>query len=147
MHPTLVQALLAAACFGSALATDTPYNPNEPPPPPTVPQGPTPSGTPQGGCCGYIVSNRNGAYWRYKHEIDFSALSSIDSVFTSGWEVSNGWQVGGANPSNGRRAMADEDNVQLIRGEGLRMKVPGKYVFQEANSLRLTFDSFRSAEP
>lgn len=114
------------ACLGSTLATDTPYNPNEPPPPPQVPQKPTPSGTPQGGCCGYIVSNRNSAYYRYKHEIDFSALSSMDSVYTAGWEISHGWEVGAANPSTGRVAVANEDNAQLIKGEGLRMKVPGK---------------------
>lgn len=50
----------------------------------------------------------------------------MDSVYTAGWEVSHGWQVGGANPSTGRVAMANENNVQLIKGEGLRMKVPGE---------------------
>lgn len=28
--------------------------------------------------------------------------------------------------------MADENNVQLIKGEGLRMRVPGKCLFGEA---------------
>lgn len=54
-------------------------------------------------------------------------LTSLDSVTTAGWEISHGWQVGPSNPSTGRRAIANENNVQLIPGQGLRLKVPSEF--------------------
>lgn len=76
-----------------------------------------------GTCCGYYVENRDG-FFRFKHEIDFSTLTSIDKVYEAGWEVSHGWQAGGKNEITGQIPMADEKNVELIKGQGLRLKVP-----------------------
>ncbi|KAJ9118467.1 hypothetical protein QFC24_006115 [Naganishia onofrii] len=77
-----------------------------------------------GTCCAYVVTNRNNGYFRYKHEIDFSTLTSMDKVYQAGWEISDGWQAGGTNFETGQVPWANEDNVELIRGEGLRLKVP-----------------------
>jgi hypothetical protein len=33
-------------------------------------------------CCGYIVTNRNNAYFRYRHVIDFASLNSVADVQT-----------------------------------------------------------------
>jgi hypothetical protein len=81
-----------------------------------------------GTCCAYVVTNRNNGYFRYKHEIDFSTLTSMDKVYQAGWEISDGWQAGGTNFETGQVPWANEDNVELIRGEGLRLMVPGKYL-------------------
>ncbi|KAJ9105027.1 hypothetical protein QFC19_003658 [Naganishia cerealis] len=77
-----------------------------------------------GTCCGYVVTNRNDGYFRYKHTIDFSALTSMDKVYQAGWEISDGWQAGGTNFITGQVPWADDRNVELIKGEGLRLKVP-----------------------
>lgn len=78
-----------------------------------------------GTCCGYYVENRDG-FFRFKDEIDFSTLTSLDKVYEAGWEISHGWQAGGKNEITGQIPMADEKNVELIRGSGLRLKVPRK---------------------
>jgi hypothetical protein len=76
MYFNSIPKILALSCLGSLPAlANPPYNPDEPAPPPTVPQGPTPSGVPSNGaCCGYELTNRAGAYFRYTHEIDFDKV-------------------------------------------------------------------------
>jgi hypothetical protein len=87
MYFNTIPKILALACLGSLPAqANPPYNPDEPPPPPTVPQGPTPSGVPSNtACCGYELTNRGGAYFRYTHEIDFDKvrLSPVNLSETS----------------------------------------------------------------
>lgn len=48
----------------------------------------------------------------------------MDQVYQAGWEVSHGWQAGGENTLTGQKPIADERNVELIRGQGLRLKIP-----------------------
>ncbi|KAJ9118561.1 hypothetical protein QFC22_003781 [Naganishia vaughanmartiniae] len=80
-------------------------------------------------CCGYWLANR-AARFRYQHIIDFSTLTSLDQVTTAGWGISHGWQIAGANPSTGQVAMANENNVKLVRGVGLTLTVPGRGYFE-----------------
>ncbi|KAJ9105031.1 hypothetical protein QFC19_003662 [Naganishia cerealis] len=77
-----------------------------------------------GTCCGYVVTNRNDGYFRYKHAIDFSALTSLNEVYQAGWEIGDGWQAVPTNDVTGQVPWAAESNVELIKGEGLRLKVP-----------------------
>lgn len=76
MYSNTIPKVLTIALLGCAPAlANPPYNPNEPPPPPTVPQHPTPSGVPSNGvCCGYELTNRGSVYFRYRHEIDFDKV-------------------------------------------------------------------------
>ncbi|KAJ9101040.1 hypothetical protein QFC21_003258 [Naganishia friedmannii] len=81
--------------------------------------------------CGcYQLTNRGNTRFRYEHVIDFSALKTLDDVTTAGWGLSNGWQVGGVNPTTGQHSMANENNVKLIPGVGLTLTVPGGGYFE-----------------
>lgn len=77
-------------------------------------------------CCGYIVTNRNNAYFRYRHVIDFASLNSVADAQRQGWIVADGWQVGGRNPRTGQVPIGHPANLQIVKGEGLAMKVPRK---------------------
>lgn len=106
----LAHLLTTFTCLSSLSVTLATYIP---------PQKRAPNGT----CCGYYVENRDG-FFRNRHEINFDQLASMDAVFTAGWEVSHGWQAGGINELTGQIPMADEKNVDLVRGQGLRLRVP-----------------------
>lgn len=75
-------------------------------------------------CCGYIVTNRNNAYFRYRQVIDFASLNSVADAQRQGWIVADGWQVGGRNPYTGQVPIGHPANLQIVKGEGLAMKVP-----------------------
>ncbi|GHJ89021.1 hypothetical protein NliqN6_5423 [Naganishia liquefaciens] len=85
-------------------------------------------------CCGYIVTNRNNAYFRYRHVIDFASLNSVADVQKQGWIIADGWQTGGENPYTGQVPIGDPANLKIVKGEGLAMKVPR----QDKNAQRLT---------
>ena len=53
----------------------------------------------------------------------------MDKVYEAGWEVSHGWQAGGENTLTGQKPIANENNVELIRGQGLRLKIPRMSTF------------------
>ncbi|KAJ9098999.1 hypothetical protein QFC20_005817 [Naganishia adeliensis] len=120
MYFNTVFKILAFAWLGSLSALAFPLeNRAEPPPASTVPTGPTPSGVPNNGvCCGYELVNRGGAYFRYKHEIEFNKR------IRGRWEISHGWQVGRSNPSTGQEPIANENNIVLVPDYGLRLMVP-----------------------
>jgi hypothetical protein len=84
--------------------------------------------TSQESCCGYTITNRGNAYFRYQHIIDFSAMTSADEIVGKGWEISNGGQGGALNEKTGQSPIASKNNVQIIPGEGIALKVPGKQV-------------------
>lgn len=52
----------------------------------------------------------------------------MDRVYEAGWEISHGWQVGRSNPSTGQQPIANENNIVLVRGYGLRLMVPSEFV-------------------
>lgn len=68
--------ILAFACLGSFALSSPLGKRQEPPPATTAPKGPLPSGglSNNDACCGYELVNRGGAYFRYKHEMDFSTV-------------------------------------------------------------------------
>lgn len=74
--------------------------------------------------CGYIITNRNNAYFRFRHVVDFSTLNSVDEVRKLGWVVADGWQAGGVNDLTGQAPIGDLRNVYVVKGEGLALKVP-----------------------
>ncbi|KAJ9093056.1 hypothetical protein QFC21_006549 [Naganishia friedmannii] len=76
-------------------------------------------------CCGYIITDRNNAYFRHKSDVDFSSMTSIAEVTAAGWEVSDGWQAGGAS-DKGQSPIAHKQNVQIVKGKGLAMTVPAQ---------------------
>jgi hypothetical protein len=82
--------------------------------------------TSQESCCGYTITNRGNAYFRYQHMIDFSTMASADEIVGKGWEISNGGQGGALNEKTGQSPIASKNNVQIIPGEGIALKVPGK---------------------
>ncbi|KAJ9093055.1 hypothetical protein QFC21_006548 [Naganishia friedmannii] len=77
-------------------------------------------------CCGYVVTNRNNAYFRYRSIFDFSAMSSINEALAAGWVVADGWQCGGANPYTGQVPMGSAKNVVITKGKGLVLTVPSQ---------------------
>lgn len=78
-------------------------------------------------CCGYIITDRNNAYFRHRSDVDFSSMSSIAEATAAGWTVSHGWQAGGGSDTVPPQSpMADRKNVQIVKGKGLTMTVPGK---------------------
>lgn len=50
----------------------------------------------------------------------------MEPVYTSGWEISHLWKVGGTNAATGQLAKGNETNVKLVPGVGLSLTVPGK---------------------
>lgn len=62
----------------------------------------------------------------------------MDQAYEAGWGISNGWQVGGANPSTGQVGWASENNVRLIPGVGLTMTVPGRKSLDKSTFIQLT---------
>jgi hypothetical protein len=81
----------------------------------------------QNSCCGYIITNRGNAYYRFKHVIDFAALDDVEEIEERGWIIADGWQSGGENPITGQVPIGRRENVAIRKGEGLAMKVPRKY--------------------
>ncbi|KAJ9112086.1 hypothetical protein QFC22_006385 [Naganishia vaughanmartiniae] len=77
-------------------------------------------------CCGYVVTNRNNAYFRYRSIFDFAAMSSIDEALNAGWFAADGWQCGGANPYTGQVPIGSAKNVVITKGKGLVLTVPGQ---------------------
>jgi hypothetical protein len=81
MPSSLVLRILAFACLGS-FALSSPLDKRQAQPPATTtPTGPIPSGglSNNDACCGYELVNRGGAYFRYKHEMDFSTVRLFKS--------------------------------------------------------------------
>ncbi|KAJ9112085.1 hypothetical protein QFC22_006384 [Naganishia vaughanmartiniae] len=82
---------------------------------------------PEGDCCGYIVTDRDNAYFRYRSILDFSSMSSLAEVEAAGWSVSHGWRAGGDSDSDPPQTpMADRKNVQIVKGKGLTLTVPAQ---------------------
>jgi hypothetical protein len=77
-------------------------------------------------CCGYVVTNRNNAYFRYRSIFDFSAMSSINEALNAGWVVADGWQSGGANPYTGQVPIGSAKNVVITKGKGMVLTVPSE---------------------
>jgi hypothetical protein len=50
----------------------------------------------------------------------------MDPLYTSGWEISQGWKVGSTNAATGQLAKGNETNVDVMPGVGLILTVPGK---------------------
>jgi hypothetical protein len=50
----------------------------------------------------------------------------MDPIYTTGWEVSHNWKIGGTNAATGQVAKGNENNVNIIPGVGLGLTVPGK---------------------
>lgn len=78
-------------------------------------------------CCGYEITNRGNAYFRYQHIVDFSAMASVADIGAHGWKVSDGWQAGAFNPTTKQSPIASRNNVRIVPGEGMAMLVPRKY--------------------
>lgn len=83
----------------------------------------------QTSCCGYIITNRGNAYYRFKHVINFARLDTVEHVEDRGWVVADGWQAGGENPITGQVPIGRRENVVIQKGEGLALKVPRESVF------------------
>ncbi|KAJ9108678.1 hypothetical protein QFC20_003377 [Naganishia adeliensis] len=69
--------------------------------------------------------------------MDFSTLTSMDPIYTSGWEISHGWKVGSTNAATGQLAKGNETNVKVIPGHGLSLTVPESqhnYIFRRRNT-------------
>lgn len=81
-------------------------------------------GQTEGSCCGYIITNRNNAYFGHEYVVDFSKLEEREAL--TGWNVSDGIQAGGQNPFTKQMPMASSENVAIVKGEGLALKVPGE---------------------
>lgn len=77
-------------------------------------------------CCGYVVTNRNNAYFRYRSIFDFSVMSSFNEAQNAGWFAADGWQSGGANPYTGQAPIGSTKNVVITKGKGLVLTVPSK---------------------
>jgi hypothetical protein len=52
-------------------------------------------------------------------------MTSMDQFYQAGWTLSHGYQAGAANPFTGQAPIANENNVKLVRGQGLTLTVPG----------------------
>lgn len=76
-------------------------------------------------CCGYTITNRDNAYFRYRVVTDFTSASLAD-IAAAGWKVSHGWQAGAFNAKTGQSPIADRNNVKMVPGEGMAMIVPRK---------------------
>lgn len=76
-------------------------------------------------CCGFVVTDRNNAYFRHRSIVDFSSMTSIAEINAAGWSVSDGWQAGGES-DKGQSPIANKQNVKIVKGKGLSMTVPGK---------------------
>ncbi|KAJ9112082.1 hypothetical protein QFC22_006381 [Naganishia vaughanmartiniae] len=75
-------------------------------------------------CCGYIITNRNNAYFSYEYVVDFSKLDGLEAL--TGWNVSDGVRAGGQNLFTLQVPMASAGNVAIVKGEGLALKVPAQ---------------------
>lgn len=78
-------------------------------------------------CCGYTITNRDNAWFRYRVVTDF-ASASLAEITAQGWKVSHGWQAGAFNAKTGQSPIADRNNVKMIPSEGMAMTVPRKSV-------------------
>lgn len=75
--------------------------------------------------CAYKVANRGGFVFAQQRIYDFSAMTSMDQFYQAGWTVSHGYQAGATNEYTGQSPIASENNVKLVRGQGITLTVPG----------------------
>jgi hypothetical protein len=75
-------------------------------------------------CCGYTITNRDNAYFRYRLVTDFSS-SSLAEITGQGWEITDGGKAGATNSVTGQEPIGSKKNIKLVPGEGMAMIVPG----------------------
>lgn len=75
-------------------------------------------------CCGYTITNRDNAYFRYRLVSDFSS-ASLAEITSQGWQITDGDKAGATNGATGQEPIGSKNNVKLIPGEGMSMTVPG----------------------
>jgi hypothetical protein len=76
-------------------------------------------------CCGYTITNRDNAYFRYRLVTDFESASIAD-ITAQGWMITDGDKAGATNGATGQLPIGSKNNVKIVKGEGLAMIVPGK---------------------
>jgi hypothetical protein len=79
--------------------------------------------------CGYLVTQAGTtSYFRFRHEISFDKLTSVQQIRDLGWIVADGWQAGAVNDLTGQVPIGSAANVAIVAGEGLALKVPRTYM-------------------
>ena len=78
--------------------------------------------------CGYKLSSKGGAYFPFKHEVDFTQISNLDGLTAAKMEFnSGGWPIGPVSETDGVSVCkGSKDNYRFSTQNGMQLVVPAQ---------------------